>query len=118
MATGAKKRKAGGLITAKGYVMIRAPEHPMASREGYVMEHRLVMAQVLGRNLTANEVVHHINEKKDDNRPENLQLMLKRHHDRLPKPKRKPIRCPHCSGMIEVSGRVRRVRALYPDAQE
>lgn len=101
----------GYVIDPKGYKLIRAPDHPMASREGYVMEHRLVMAKVIGRNLTAQQVVHHVNGNKLDNRPENLELMLKHEHDRKPKPPRKPIACPHCGGEIIVSGRVRRVVA-------
>jgi endogenous inhibitor of DNA gyrase (YacG/DUF329 family)/uncharacterized protein (DUF1330 family) len=99
----------GYTIDPKGYKLIRAPQHPMATREGYVMEHRLVMAEHLGRMLTTNEVVHHLNGDKQDNRIENLVVMEKQKHDRLPKPPVKPIQCPHCGETIVVSGRVRTV---------
>src|SRR5687768_15041788 len=106
----------GWIIDPKGYRLLRRPGHPMASREGYVMEHRLVMAEALGRMLTADEIVHHLNGVKADNRRENLVVMPKRQHDRIPKPPPKPIACPHCGGMIAVSGRVRHVAALSPPA--
>ena len=83
----------------------------MASREGYVMEHRYVMAEHLGRMLTADEVVHHLNGDRADNRLENHEVMPKRKHDRMPKPKAKPIPCPHCGGLILPP---RRVRTLAP----
>ena len=38
------------------------------------LEHRLVMAQVLGRPLRADEVVHHRNGDRLDNDPDNLEL--------------------------------------------
>jgi hypothetical protein len=48
-----------------------------------IEEHREVMERVLGRALTADEVVHHKNEKRDDNRPENLEVMTRAEHARL-----------------------------------
>ncbi len=66
--------KGGRNITKDGYVLVYRPDHPNARNNGYILEHRLVMAEEIGRPLTDEEVVHHINGIRDDNRLENLQL--------------------------------------------
>ena len=66
--------KGGRKYNDKGYVFVYAPNHPYKVEGRYIREHRLVMEQYLGRYLKPQEVVHHINGIKDDNRQENLLL--------------------------------------------
>jgi len=63
----------GGKMKVNGYIKIYVPNHPKKV-QGHVLEHRLVIEKHLGRYLTKEEVVHHINEVRDDNRIENLLL--------------------------------------------
>lgn len=73
----------GGKIVCHGYINIYSPKHPKKDKLGYVREHRLVMEKIIGRYLEKNEVVHHINGIKDDNRINNLKLMTKSTHARM-----------------------------------
>jgi len=72
-----KAKWKGGKFKTNGYVYIWQPNHPNSVKK-YIMEHRLVMEQYLGRYLTKKEVVHHINGIRNDNRIENLMLLAGR----------------------------------------
>jgi hypothetical protein len=60
--------------TIKGYIMVKAENHPYANSIGYIFEHRLLMEKHIGRYLKKREEIHHLNEIRDDNRLENLKL--------------------------------------------
>lgn len=66
-----------------GYVSVFVPTHPTASKDGFVLKHRLVMELHLGRSLTKEEDVHHINGIRNDNRIENLQVLSHSAHTKL-----------------------------------
>jgi len=59
---------------SSGYVKIKIPAHPHANSFGWVLEHRWVMEKRMRKFLRPSDVVHHINEKRDDNRVENLRV--------------------------------------------
>lgn len=54
-------------------------------------EHRIIMEQILGRELTKDEIVHHKNGKQKDNSPENLELMSRSEHTKLHFPNGRPL---------------------------
>ena len=89
-------------VISKGdynYVIVK--EHPHATKHGYVLEHRVVVENHLNRILDKDEIVHHKNHNKKDNRIENLDVMgLNEHaslHARQHGRKWVKLKCPSCS---------------------
>lgn len=79
-----------GIRRTNGYIYEYAPEHPQATTgadmRGFVLQHRLVWERTHGRCLADNEVVHHINGVRDDNRADNLIALTNAEHCRLHAP--------------------------------
>jgi hypothetical protein len=98
------KWKGGRRVDSDGYVLVKAWDHPKHRKNGYVLEHRLVMERHLGRLLEDWEVVHHKNCDKTDNRIENLELLdgqashmkLERTGKKYPRANRAIFTCETC----------------------
>lgn len=65
----------GQVKSPSGYLMVRADGHPHAKGNGYVLYHRIVMEQSIGRFLKPSEVVHHRDGNRENNSIENLALL-------------------------------------------
>ncbi len=91
--SGSKNNKwnGGKAISSHGYIQILMPNHPYCDIRGYVYEHRLVMEKHLGRYLSPNEIVHHLDENKTNNSIENLKIMTNEEHIKLHMANRKKV---------------------------
>ncbi len=100
--------KGGKIKDVYGYVLVRVNSlsereqelaRVMNTNRGYIKEHRIIMASKLGGPLEENEEVHHRNGMKDDNRIENLEIVIKKAHWDLGN---QPINCPFCGKEFKV----------------
>lgn len=85
--TGAQARarnpnwKGGRSIASNGYVLIKVgADHHLSDVRGYAYEHRMVAERKLGRRLLPGEQVHHIDENKQNNDPDNLEVVTIAEH--------------------------------------
>ncbi len=76
----ANRWKGGRRVNPKGYVDTYVGYQYPHNRAGFVLEHRWVMSQHLGRPLLRHEVVHHKNGVRGDNRIENLLVCTTKTH--------------------------------------
>ena len=93
LCNGLSKRREGhpqwkGGITRRGdgYIEVllesNSPFYSMVHKTQRVLEHRLVLAQYLGRCINEGEIVHHLNGNRRDNRRENLCITNNKQHDK------------------------------------
>jgi hypothetical protein len=70
-------------IDSMGYYMLYVPHHPNARKNGMVYEHILVAEEKLQRRIRDGEEVHHEDENKLNNHPDNLYVFAsKEDHQR------------------------------------
>lgn len=69
-------------VSKGAYTYAVVPDHPHATKNGYVLEHRIVMENHLGRLLTDDEEVHHKDENGKNNALDNLEVKSKSQHHR------------------------------------
>lgn len=69
-----------GIYKQNGYVYAKAPYHPFCNSRGYVREHRLVYENSIGRYLTRDEIIHHIDGNRSNNELSNLELTTYKEH--------------------------------------
>lgn len=93
------------LIKKGDYDYALVPEHPKATKNGYVLYHRVVVENSIGRLLTDNEEIHHIDRNKHNNDISNLLLLTKEEHRELHKTRKNTyveLKCPICNNIRNV----------------
>lgn len=71
----------GEYFSYDGYIVIST----LKDGRKQIKKHRFIMENHLGRKLRPDEIVHHINENKIDNRIENLQVVSRSEHNKIHK---------------------------------
>lgn len=80
---------------------VRADGYIYVTRDGkQVMEHRDLMEKYLGRKLSDDEIVHHKNKKRRDNRIDNLEILTPSQHSKLHSRERVRYRGKFLEGII------------------
>ena len=83
-----------------GYLYFMDKNHPLSDKKGRVWHHRHVSSISMGRWVNDSEVIHHIDGDRENNDPDNLEVMGRIEHGRLHrtgnKDEWKESICPNC----------------------
>lgn len=95
-------------FVSKGdYYYAVVPEHPNRTKHNYVLAHRIIIENHLGRLLDKNEIIHHIDGNKKNNDISNLQVMKALEHVSYHVQQRGKtmleIKCPCCKNVFSRS---------------
>jgi len=94
------------IINKGDYLYAVVKNHPYASKYGYVLLHRIIIENHLKRLLNSNEIVHHKNGDRFDNRIENLEVMNSKEHNKLRSKEQGKkmvlLKCPNCKKLFEL----------------
>jgi len=84
----------GGLLFKNKYWYVYYPDHPTRPSDKYVKRCRLVVEASLGRTLTSDEHVHHIDENTHNDSIENLMVLSLTEHVKLHNANKEIVRDP------------------------
>ncbi len=74
------RRKSRTYVTKEGYIQHYNPKSPDARNNGFSPVHRDVARKMIGRKIKTNEVVHHIDGNKLNNKKSNLVVLTRSQH--------------------------------------
>lgn len=104
MKNGAINWKIEKVVSKGDYLYAVVYDHPNRTNNNYVLLHRVIVENHLGRLLNSNEIVHHKNHDKKDNRIGNLKVMTSSEHSRehaLDRPRKYcELKCPNCGKLF------------------
>ena len=105
-------------IIKKGdYLYALVPDHPNATKNGYVLMHRVVVENYLNRLLSADEIVHHKDGNKHNNDISNLEVMSAVDHARYHGAQKHrdyvQVRCEYCGKVFLRERRLIRYKKIF-----
>ena len=115
--SGAASRLWRGGVALQVYRLVKARGHHRAKSNGYVPEHILIAERAIGRPLPRSVPVHHVNEHKHDNRPENLVVCQDEKYHRLLHARARILKAGGVPGRDKICGLCHMVKPLtefYP----
>ena len=94
------------LINKGDYYYAKIIGHPNATVNGYVLLHRAVVENSIGRLLTKDEIVHHKDDNSFNNAVDNLEILTQSKHAKQHRlahgQKFVRLKCPWCKTIFEI----------------